>query len=48
MRTINEPYVSRLLRLTLLAPDILEAILDGGPAQHHPGNADAAAAGLVE
>jgi hypothetical protein len=26
---INESYVSRLLRLTLLAPDIIEAILDG-------------------
>ena len=27
---VNESYVSRLLRLTLLAPDIIEAILDGG------------------
>lgn len=27
---INSSYVSRLLRLTLLAPDIVEAILDGG------------------
>jgi hypothetical protein len=26
---INESYVSRLLRLTLLAPDIIDAILDG-------------------
>jgi len=26
---INESYVSRLLRLTLLAPDIVDAILDG-------------------
>lgn len=26
---INDSYVSRMLRLTLLAPDIVEAILDG-------------------
>jgi hypothetical protein len=26
---INESYVSRLLRLTLLAPDIVESIADG-------------------
>jgi len=26
---INSSYVSRLLRLTLLSPDIVEAILDG-------------------
>jgi len=26
---INSSYVSRLLRLTLLAPDIVAAILDG-------------------
>ncbi|MGB6537617.1 MAG: hypothetical protein WBF58_16840 [Xanthobacteraceae bacterium] len=31
---INEAYVGRVLRLTLLAPDIVEAILDGRqPAQ---------------
>jgi len=29
MLTINPSYVSRVLRLTLLAPDIVEAVLDG-------------------
>ena len=29
---INKSYVSRILRLTLLAPDIVEAILDGRQA----------------
>ena len=31
---INESYVSRVLRLTLLAPDIVEAILDGRQTEH--------------
>jgi|1186.fasta_scaffold486111_2 hypothetical protein len=26
---VNDSYVSRILRLTLLAPDIIEAIVDG-------------------
>ena len=30
---INSSYVSRVLRLTLLAPDIVEAILDGRQPQ---------------
>ena len=30
---INDSYVSRVLRLTLLAPDIVEAILDGRQAE---------------
>ena len=30
---INSSYVSRLLRLTLLAPDIVESMLDGRQAQ---------------
>ena len=30
---INSSYVSRLLRLTLLVPDIVEAILDGRQAE---------------
>lgn len=29
---INDSYISRVLRLTLLAPDIVEAILDGRQA----------------
>jgi hypothetical protein len=28
-KSVNSTYVSRILRLTLLAPEILEAILDG-------------------
>ncbi|MDT8263624.1 hypothetical protein RQ832_10230 [Roseomonas sp. DSM 102946] len=30
---INSSYVSRVLRLTLLAPNIVEAILDGRPPE---------------
>jgi hypothetical protein len=33
---INRSYVSRILRLTLLAPEILERILDGRPAPGLP------------
>ena len=29
---VNSSYMSRVLRLTLLAPDIVEAILDGRAA----------------
>jgi hypothetical protein len=28
---INKSYVSRILRLTLLAPDIVETVMDGCP-----------------
>jgi hypothetical protein len=33
---INRSYVSRILRLTLLAPEIVERILDGRPAPSLP------------
>ena len=31
--SINESYASRILRLTLLAPEFVEAVLDGRPAE---------------
>ena len=31
MGTVSRSYVCRVLRLTLLAPDIVERILDGRP-----------------
>jgi hypothetical protein len=31
---INESYIARILRLTLLAPDIIEAIVDGRQSPH--------------
>ena len=33
---INRSYVCRILRLTLLAPDIVERIFDGGPTMALP------------
>ena len=45
---INESYVGRVLRLTLLAPDIVEAILDGRqPAELQTGRLTAAVSGGV-
>ena len=40
---INESYVPRVLRLTLLAPDVVEAVLDGRQSPEITlGRADAA------
>jgi hypothetical protein len=36
---INDSYVSRVMRLTLLAPDVVEAILDGRHTSSLPLNA---------
>jgi hypothetical protein len=39
---INEAYVGRILRLTLLAPEIVNKILDGQQPASHSGGVDAA------
>ena len=45
---ISPTYISRLLRLTLLAPEIVEAVLDGRQARNgHSGTAVPAIAGRV-
>jgi hypothetical protein len=46
---INESYVGRVLRLTLLAPDIVEAVLNGRqPGGDDTGGVDATVSGGVE
>ena len=46
---ISKSYVSRILRLALLAPDVVDAILAGRTNQRHDsGAAGAAAAGELE
>jgi hypothetical protein len=43
---INPSHVSRVLPLMILAPEIVEAILDGRqPAENHADSADAAVCG---
>jgi hypothetical protein len=45
---IGRAYVSTMLRLTLLAPDTVEAILDGRRGGgHHTGGGDGGGAGRV-
>ena len=45
---INPSYLARVLRLTLLAPEITESILDGDRIRRgHPGTANEAVSGGV-
>ncbi|HEX2281353.1 MAG TPA: hypothetical protein VHG52_06275 [Thermomicrobiales bacterium] len=44
---IDRSYLCRVLRLTLLAPGIVEAIMDGRPGGHHAAGADEGIPGRV-
>jgi hypothetical protein len=45
---INESYVSRVLRLILLAPEIVEVILDGRQSRGEVASVDEGVSGVVE